>query len=127
MDKPVMRSYRYRWGEGMWSHVFHRLSGLALVLYISMHIWVVHHIQHGQAAYDSLMDLLHKPMFRVGEALLLAAILYHSINGMRLVVMDGGVGMRWHRSTFWLVFAICAILGIAGGIVLVFFSAGARV
>ncbi len=122
-----MRSYRYRWGEGMWSHLFHRISGLALVVYISMHIWVVHHIQRGPAAFDSLMDLLHKPMFRVGEALLLAAILFHSLNGMRLVVMDSGYGMRLHRSTFWLVFAICAILGAVGGIALVFFITRAGV
>jgi succinate dehydrogenase / fumarate reductase cytochrome b subunit len=104
----------------MWAHVFHRVSGVALVLYLSMHIWVVHHIQKGQAAYDELMHTLGAFPFRVGEAFLLAAILFHSINGMRLVVMDSGIGMRSQRSTFWLVFAVCAILGIAGGIVIVF-------
>jgi succinate dehydrogenase / fumarate reductase cytochrome b subunit len=122
MDKPVMRSYRYRWGEGMWSHLFHRVSGLALILYLSMHIWVENHIQKGQAAYDALMRLLDTFPFKVGEAFLLAAILFHSINGMRLVVMDSGIGIRKQRASFWLVFAICAMLGIAGGIVIVFFG-----
>jgi hypothetical protein len=41
---------------------------------------------------------------------------------MRLVIMDGGIGMRSQRSTFWLVFAVCAILGIAGGLVIVFWG-----
>jgi succinate dehydrogenase / fumarate reductase cytochrome b subunit len=87
-----------------------------------MHIWVVHHIQKGEAAYDVLMRFLDTFPFRVGEAFLLAAILFHSINGMRLVFMDSGLGMRSYRATFWLVFAVCAVLGIAGGIVIVFFG-----
>ncbi len=120
MNKPVLRSYRYRWGEGMWSHLFHRVSGIALVLYLSMHVWVEHHIQKGQAAYDELMRAMGAFPFRVGEAFLLAAILFHAINGMRLVVMDSGIGMRTQRSTFWIVFAVCAVMGIAGGIVIVF-------
>jgi len=118
----TVRSYRYSWGEGMWSHVFHRISGLALILYLSIHIWVMHYLQKGQAQYDRLMTLLNTPMFKVGEALLLGAILFHSLNGMRLVFMDSGVGMRKYRATFWIVFAVCAALGIAGGAVIVFFT-----
>jgi len=106
----------------MWSHLFHRVSGVALVLYLSMHIWVVHHVQKGQAAYDELMHTLGTFPFKVGEAFLLAAILFHAINGMRLVVMDSGIGMKSHRSTFWIVFAVCAILGIAGGLFIVFWG-----
>lgn len=117
-----MRQYRYRWGEGMWSHVLHRISGLALIVYLSMHIWVVHHIQKGEAAYDGLMRILGAFPFKVGEAFLLAAILFHSINGVRLVVMDSGLGMRSYRATFWIVFAACAVLGVAGGIAIVFFG-----
>lgn len=114
-----MRRYHYRWGEGLWSHVFHRVSGVALVVYLSMHIWVVHNLQKGQAAYDNLMGVLCNPFFRTGEALLLAAVLYHGLNGMRLVAMDCGFGMRAHRATYWAVFGVCAVLGIAGGAVLV--------
>jgi len=106
----------------MWSHALHRISGLALIVYLSMHIWVIHHIQKGEAAYDSLMRALSTFPFRVGEALLLAAILFHSINGVRLVLMDSGLGMRSYKATFWLVFAACAVLGIAGGIAIVFFG-----
>ena len=105
----------------MWSYVFHRISGLALVVYLLMHIWVVHHVLKGQEAYDGLMKLLHTPAFRIGETLLLVAILYHSINGIRLILMDFGLGMKKYRTTFWFVFCICAILGVAGGIALVFF------
>ena len=117
----TMRRYHYRWGEGIWAHVFHRLSGIALVVYLSMHIWVVHNLQKGPGVYDRLMETLRSPLFRVGEAFLLAAVLYHGLNGMRLVVMDAGIGIRAHRATYWAVFGVCAVLGIAGGIVLVFY------
>lgn len=119
MARP-MRRYRYRWGEGIWAHVFHRVSGIALVVYLSMHIWVIHYLQKGEGAYDRLMETLSSPPFRVGEALLLSAVLYHGLNGLRLAVMDAGVGMRAHRATYWAVFAVCAVLGISGGIILVF-------
>ena len=116
-----MRRFRYKWGEGMWSYVFHRISGLALVVYLMMHIWVIHHIQRGGVTFDNLMRVMHGPLFRLGEAALLAAILYHSINGIRVVAMDAGLGMRNYRLTFWIVFFICAVIGITGGIIVVFF------
>lgn len=116
-----MRRFRYTWGEGLWAHAFHRVSGVALVTYLSMHIWVIHNLRKGPAAYDRLMETLHSPLFRVGEAFLLAAILYHGLNGIRLVAMDFGAGMRLHRTTYWIVFVICAVAGICGGIALVFF------
>ena len=106
----------------MWAHLFQRVSGVALALYLFMHIWVIHNVAAGRQAYDGLMEMLHRPVFRVGEALVLAAVLYHSINGLRLVLMDFGLGMRLHRVTFWIVFGICALLGIGGGIAIVFFS-----
>ena len=118
--RPVRR-YRYRWGEGLWAHFFHRVSGIALVAYLSMHIWVIHHLQKGPAAYDRLMETLSGPLFRVGEAFLLAAVLYHGLNGLRIAAMDAGIGMRAHRATYRVVFAVCAVVGIAGGIALVFF------
>jgi len=104
----------------MWAYVFHRISGAALIVYLSMHIWVIHHIQEGQAAYDSLMRFMDKPVFRMGEAALLAAILFHCFNGVRVACMDSGFGMRNYRATFWLVFAGCAVLGIAGGMAILF-------
>ncbi len=116
-----MRRYNYRWGEGMWSYVFHRISGIALVVYLMMHIWVIHNVQKGPETFDNLMKLLHKPLFRLGEAALLAAILYHSVNGIRLVLMDAGFGMRAYKKTFWIVFCVCAVLGVVGGIIIVFF------
>lgn len=106
----------------MWSFVFHRISGLALTVYLVMHVWVIHHIHQGRQSYDSMMEFLHHPFLRVGEAFLLAAVLFHSINGLRITFMDGRVGMKHYRFTFWVVFAICAVLGIAGGVVIVFFT-----
>jgi succinate dehydrogenase / fumarate reductase cytochrome b subunit len=104
----------------MWSYVFHRLSGLALVVYLMMHIWVIHHVQNGAESFDGMMKFMHNPLFRLGEAALLAAVLYHAINGIRLVAINSGWGLRNYRFTFWLVFGICGVLGVVGGVVLVF-------
>jgi succinate dehydrogenase / fumarate reductase cytochrome b subunit len=105
----------------MWAHILHRVSGLAIVLYLLMHIWVIHHLHQGGRSFDDLMESLHGPLFRMGEAALLAAILFHAINGIRLILIDCGIGMERYRLTFWIVFGICAVLGITGGVVLVFF------
>jgi len=116
----AIRSYRYRWGEGSWSYLFHRLSGAALIVYLCMHIWVMHYLQDGAAAYDGLMRFMDNPLFRLGEVALLAAILFHSLNGVRLVFMDAMVGMRGYRLTFWLVFFLAAAAVLAGGAAIVF-------
>ena len=41
--------------------------------------------------------------------MLVAAVLYHALNGVRIVLMDLGIGIRQHKTVFWVCMAVAAV------------------
>lgn len=89
-------------GTGMWAWLLHRISGLVLVLYLFAHIGVISqgHVQ-GQAAFDRLFRTLESPVFVLLDVALIGAVLYHGFNGIRVLLMDIGTGIRTHKTVYW--------------------------
>ena len=105
---------RYRVRVGMFAWMLHRLTGLALVGYLVVHIWGLKAITD-PAAYNALITSYHAPVFKVGEFLLLGAVVYHALNGLRIVLIDF---MGWspnQRKLFWTLGAVAAVLFAVGG------------
>lgn len=105
---------RYRVRVGMLAWMLHRLTGLALVGYLVVHIWGLKAITN-PAAYNALITSYHAPIFKVGEFLLLGAVVYHALNGLRIVLIDF---MGWspnQRKLFWTLGAVAAVLFAVGG------------
>ena len=100
---------------GMWAWLLQRISGLAMVLFIFLHIWEISSVYRGGASgFDAVMQSLRTPAFIAGEWALFFAVVYHGINGIRLVLFDLGIGVRAHKTLFWVVLAISAILIVSG-------------
>ncbi len=101
---------------GMWAWILHRLSGLGLILYIFIHIVLMSSsLLRGQQAFDAMLTLLMRhPVFEIFDTLLLGAVLYHSFNGIRILLFDlgVGVGVRSQKVLFWVFMAIAAILWV---------------
>ena len=78
----------YRGKEGMWSWIFHRVTGVGILLFLLIHIVDTAFILLGPNAYNHMVSLYKQPFFRPMEVALLAAILYHSLNGIRICLID---------------------------------------
>ncbi len=78
----------YRGGEGQWSWILHRVTGVGVFVFLLAHILDTAGIGWGPNVYNKLMALYRKPVFRVGEVLLAGAVLYHALNGIRIVIID---------------------------------------
>ncbi len=105
---------RYKMRVGMFAWILHRLTGLALVGYLVVHIWGLKAITNPDA-YNALITSYHAPIFKVGEFLLLGAVVYHALNGLRIVLIDF---MGWspnQRKLFWTLGAVAAVLFVVGG------------
>ena len=105
---------RYKVREGMFAWILHRLTGLALVGYIIVHVWGLKAITNPDA-YNALITDYHAPLYKVGEFLLLGAVIYHALNGMRIVLIDF---MGWspnQRKLFWSLGGLAAVLFAVGG------------
>ena len=109
---------RYRLHPGYIAWILHRVTGLGLVLYLFMHIWVIHHISRGKEAFDQVMGVVQAPIFHILEIGLLACVVFHGLNGIRVVLIDyGTAGQKGpHKTWAWATVAVSAVLVIAGGI-----------
>lgn len=105
---------RYRWFTGSFAWILHRVSGLALVLYLLLHIYSVSFLAQGSEAFNAVMKAYASPAFKIGEVLVWAAFLYHALNGLRVVWMDLGKGSLFHKKLFAGVFVLTALLFVAG-------------
>jgi len=106
----MMQYFNYRWRNGMWAWVLHRLSGLVLIGYLVAHIWVIHHLGRGEQAFDGIMGLLDNPYAKLLEICLIGVILYHSLNGFRVLLVDMVVGIKYQKVIFWLLMAAGAVI-----------------
>ena len=81
-----------RWGVERYAYSLHRLTGLAILLYFLMHIFVTSLRARGIYLWTE-GGFLHKPVFRVGEFFVFVAFAYHALNGLRLVLVELGVAV----------------------------------
>lgn len=100
---------------GMWSFLFHRVSGIAITLFLMMHMWEVTSVTRGGAnGFNTTMSALETRAFVIGEWLLFLAITFHGINGVRLMLLDLQKGVRQQKTLFWIVMLISAVMIAVG-------------
>ncbi len=68
----------------------HRLTGLGLLAYITLHLIANGTRLGGEDAWTNTMEFLSNPGFRVGEYLVVAAFIFHALNGGRLILQHLG-------------------------------------
>ena len=90
----------------MLSWLLHRVSGLALSGYLLLHIYDLRAAQRGAQAFDEAMAVFRSPFWKIMDLLLLAAVLFHGFNGIRLLLFDAGMGLRRQRQLFWIAFGL---------------------
>jgi succinate dehydrogenase / fumarate reductase cytochrome b subunit len=95
----------------MWAWLLFRISGVLLAIYLGAHIIITSMGQVGTdgSTYNSLMHAFDHPVAIVLDLCLVAAVLYHALNGVRIILMDFGVGIHRHKMVFWTCMAIAVI------------------
>jgi succinate dehydrogenase / fumarate reductase cytochrome b subunit len=84
----LRESIRYRGLWGHWSWLAHRLSGLAVLLFLVIHVWDTANATFWPEAYAYTVEIFKWFPFSVGEIGLMAAVLYHAFNGIRITLLD---------------------------------------
>jgi succinate dehydrogenase / fumarate reductase cytochrome b subunit len=107
---------------GFISFFLRRLTGIVLVIYLLMHIWVIGGINSGAATFNDRMEFLGKPLFRLAEIALLAAVIYHGIDGIRLLIVHYLDVTEYRKSLFYAALVVSVILVIAGGLPMLLFA-----
>jgi succinate dehydrogenase / fumarate reductase, cytochrome b subunit len=93
--------FRYRGSEGMLAWAFHRVSGVAIWAFILLHVLDIWLANVNASLYNDLLSLYGSPGGRVLETALGAAVLYHALNGVRIIIMDFWPSMSRHHKQLW--------------------------
>lgn len=98
----------------MWSWVLHRITGVAIFFFLLVHILDTALVRLSPEAYNAVIASYKNPLMGVGEIGLVGAILFHALNGLRIILVDfWSKGVRYQRGMFWTVLVLWAILMLA--------------
>lgn len=101
---------------GFISFVLRRFTGLALVFYLFMHMWVIGSVNSGPEVFNARLAFFQLPIFKILEIGLLAAVVYHAFDGIRLLIVHYFQVTEYRKSLFYAAFAVSVLLTLAGGI-----------
>jgi succinate dehydrogenase hydrophobic anchor subunit len=110
----------YRGREGHLSYIGHRLAGLGTLLFLAIHIVDTSTVYFGKLLgvpdlYTHAIDIYRSTPFMLGEIVLVAAVLFHGVNGLKIILYDA-FPYWWkkdfERQAFWKVAALTFILWV---------------
>jgi succinate dehydrogenase / fumarate reductase, cytochrome b subunit len=78
----------YKGREGQWSWMMHRVTGVAIILFLFAHVVDTALVGWGPDAYNKVVSVYHNPYIRLLELGLVAAVIYHALNGIRIMIID---------------------------------------
>jgi len=93
--------------------LLHRVTGVALALYLIPHFVSIHAASGGRQALDAELASFRTPLFAMAEWLLIGAVAFHAFNGLRIIAVDCFDLTGRQRLLFWLVLAACAAVFVA--------------
>jgi len=108
----------YKGRSGQWAFVTHRVSGFLVFMFLLLHIVDVSLISRPEL-YDEVHELYGNVVLRLFEVGLLFGLVFHSLNGLRIVMVDffpGGI--RNERRALGVVIFLTIVFTLVGGYVI---------
>ncbi len=103
----------FKKGVGMYAWILHRLTGLGILAYLFLHLVTISSLTQGvEGLFHEETYLYTAMIFNFLKFGLAIAIIYHGLNGFRVILIDFGVPVKYHKPLFW-IFLILGIILIA--------------
>lgn len=78
----------YKGGQGQWAWAAHRITGGLVFLFLMAHIIDTALVGFGPKLYNRVVGVYHNPLIRLMEIGLAGAVLFHALNGLRIMAID---------------------------------------
>lgn len=104
--KWIQENFSYHKDSGSWAWIYHRITGIALIIYLFLHIYSLSTLTGGKEVFESKMKSFLFPPFLILEWFLFIFVLFHSLNGVRIVLVDWADGAKYHKVLYrasWLI------------------------
>jgi succinate dehydrogenase / fumarate reductase cytochrome b subunit len=123
LDFPRLRSAT-RWFDirrrklGMWAFALNRITGIGLVVYLYLHLGILFLLTRGPGGWDAFIATARSPYFLSLDVILIAGILIHGLNGVRIVLTGLSIGVKSQKLLFSLLMVAAAALLIAATVLI---------
>ena len=109
MQAPAGTLYRGR--EGMWSWVAHRVTGVLIFFFLFAHVLDTALVRVSPDSYNRIMDTYKTPLVNLMEVGLVGAVLYHALNGLRVMAIDfWSKGTRYQKQMSFVVVGVVLVV-----------------
>ncbi|PXY32303.1 succinate dehydrogenase, cytochrome b556 subunit [Prauserella muralis] len=105
----------YRGDPGMWSWVMHRITGVLTFFFLFVHVLDTALVRVSPNAYDEVIETYKSPVVNLLEVGLVGAVLYHALNGIRVILVDfWSKGAKYQRPMLWAIIGVWVVVMIPG-------------
>jgi fumarate reductase subunit D len=109
----VKNDFRARSHPAYWAFIVHRVSGVALALFLPLHFWALAQALHGEARLDSFLRWTEHPLVKAAEVALVVLLAAHMAGGVRLLMIELLQWRDWQKSLLAAATAFSVAVGLA--------------
>jgi len=110
-DSALISGLKYKGREGQWAWILHRVAGLGVLLFVLLHVFDIFLIGFGRATFEDLLFLYHSPIGRFLEVFLIFGVLFHALNGLRIIILDFWPDlMKYQQRLVWATVVVFLII-----------------
>jgi succinate dehydrogenase / fumarate reductase cytochrome b subunit len=91
----------------MWSWVLHRITGATIFFFLFVHVLDTALVRVSPEAYNQVIETYKTPLIGLMEIGLVVAVLYHALNGIRVILID-----FWHKGARYQRQMLYAVIGV---------------
>jgi fumarate reductase subunit D len=95
-----------------WAFLVHRLSGLALALFLPAHFLALGTAIRGEADFDEFLRWTHQPLVIAGEWVLVILLAAHLAGGLRLLALELLPWREWQKTLAGLAAFFAVVAGL---------------
>ncbi len=103
----------YRGKEGQWAFYLHRIAGVTILLYLLLHATELTAPLFGAGFAKAVSAAFQTDSYQLLRLLTVGAIIYHALNGIRIMLMDfTSWGTRIQKAVWYVVLVVFIALYI---------------
>ena len=99
---------------GMYAFWIHRITGVAVTVFLFLHIWTLSTVFRGKDAYDYAISKFDTKYGYVFQYVLLLAVAIHLLNGIRVTVADFWGLTRSQKKLLWISVFVLLLIAAVG-------------
>jgi fumarate reductase subunit D len=71
-----------------WAAIAHRVSGIALALFLPLHFWALSRAIEGETRLDAFLSWTQQPLVKLAEWGIVVALAAHFAGGLRVLALE---------------------------------------